>query len=558
MRRRWRWEARQHPVVHPEVRMQKKLYDFKKVENWSKRQGLCPLQHEYDQLASQLAPFLYHRTKYFDTAAVALQPVDRTVAIAGAGVYRASDLRGVMVLPTRHDGDRAEAYRLQAIHLAFRPDEKGQPSFQRCAHSIEGDLARRPLQRCPDFAARTAHADTVGAAIAGAVSLPTPLSGDLVLVPTELWADLVICTRKGGREHQTVVYRFPKAEFDRCVVPFDDGRFVREGDVRQGDTIIQVLDKALYGEARIDSRGANVLLNMPSDTLVVTACGRQRHDYFLRIAMDMLRRMIDAAEMDPAADGYPEIQSRSNVFPVLLGNLAGSCEQLLADSRFDLTPFAQAKLREGLGYGNGTNPWRLYLRARLPKGETFRVEQFVEQTDENYNLLKLSQGLVLTLPSCARVLPEVLNGVPINNGDPIADPVPRQAYQDHYGVLAAAGEANVSVIVEQLFQDVAVYPSRRVRVPDGVLLDRRYIPDELLGHVDDWYVDLRDVTRNSGGWLDAALGTYMGNLFIRQSAAEMQFDVNQVAYNATSTQPSRVSQYFRHTAKPKRQRATAR
>jgi len=501
--------------------------DFSANEDFRTGKGCRPDQQRYQALYRRWGSVMGGKTP-LRVGAAAFRPVHGRAALGREGIYPAADYRAVLLLPypAAYDpGNRGRRkYRLHVAELAFGLDEAGSPGYGQ--PTLEIDFARNPRQQAPQMDTEVFDPMSVGGQIVAAMSpdekpcreLASPLAGELRLVATDLWADLVVVTRSGGRATPVTIFRFQPEDVERALLPVADGKPVTERIVAAGETVAVLHERCTYGKARL-SGSRNIIRWNHRDALTLTQSDRAASDYLQKICCRMTAGVLDCA----LGGETPVI--RSAKFPPILGHIEGSVEEFPLADGFQITTFAQAKMIEALGYGGS---WKLYLRARMPDKQPRCVTEVLPAGDREYFQLRFEDGATLDMPLKAEVFPEVASGqTPVIDGDPIADLVHRHNYLDFDEVIHAAN-GDLRTLYSSFLQEVAVRGPAWGR--EGFLVDRRYLSEAMVPLARNWYLDLRNRYYEH---IDQETGALVLPAFPREDEDEFVFLVNGISYDAT-------------------------
>lgn len=525
---------------------------FSRQEDWRSRKGLAEIQQLYEGLHKRARFLRNNHTKVsLQMGGIAIRPVTSEAAMTCGGLYRMRDYRLVMLLPVKAEhcsGIRKtrRPYRLHLTQLEPGKTSEGAPAFYSPYRSNEVDFGRNPNQKAPLFPPDSEHICTfdphsVGGMIEKRRRLTAPIAGNLVVVRSTLWVDIQVLRRKNARNVPVVLYRFRAADFDRVVCPDERGRRVHERFVREGDIVAVLCRKVTYGQAMLTDDGFNVI-HRSRDALQLTASGKSWQDYLTVIGCYLLHDMVEEVENKDTNATRVDLLSRS--FPHLLGHIPMSPQKIALSPAFSLTPAARAKIVDLCGFGGDS---KMYVRAAMPDEELRTVVGVVPSNGRAFFQLRCDDGVLIDVPCHAEVFPEILSGeCAVRHGDPIADPVHRQAYRAFAEVLAAAVGPKLMVLAEddprrvaaiagaecvlaESFLDcVAILPGSNWR-GEGCLVDLKYVPDDLMPVVREWYFDMREKAE----YIDSATGGAVFPLFPRADDLQFHFYVHGLDLDAS-------------------------
>jgi hypothetical protein len=505
-------------------------------EDWNRRLGLNARQQRYRANFERSREFFFGQRR-FTQGGMAFRPVSGEYAAIRAGIFPAANFELVTLLPhrnRRHNPQlrRPKKYRLAMLRLQFGVDEVGNPAYlPLAAHEkelTEWDCAKSP--RRPELVCEAFVFDpvSVGGRIAEAQAgcrekvLTATAAGQLHLLRDAVWVDIVVRPNVRQQSDPMVMYRFPAEEFDRAVKPIQGKRRVLERNVRFGDPVCTLVEKAVYYKARIRG-GRNVFRQeRQRDHLRISNAGHSKEDYLCDIGNRLWSDILDCDSHDRAA------RPLAHSFPSFLGHFNVPWDEFTDLPGWEGIPDTAAReIRKGVS-ALADHP--LYYRAKgivSSKGATIVGGPLPIENTPDAEAYKMQDGSLLRVPSYAVLFADVATGKRIiHNGDPIADLVPRANYEDIGDVLRACHNDPLPLF-HAFLEGVAVQHGSDWR-REGFLLDRRYIPVTMLAQVQGWYIDFRE----SFAELDPAVGGFILPPFLRVSEIEFDFAVSGILIDA--------------------------
>jgi hypothetical protein len=506
-------------------------------EDWNRRLGLNARQRKYRENFERGREFIFGKQR-LQHGGMAFRPLSGDHAASRDEIFPAANFELVTLLPVRnHYGSpnirRPKRYRLAMSRLRFGVDEAGNPAYlpmdERGKELTDWDFAKSP--RRPELVCEECvfAPDSLGGRIAEAQTgiaekvLTATADGQLQLLRNEVWVDIVVRPNARQRSEAIVIYRFPAAEFDHAVKPIHGKRRVLQRNVRFGDPVCTLSSKAVYYKARIRG-GRNVFRQeRPRDRLLLSAAGHSKEDYLCDIGNRLWSDILNCEGEVEAA--RPLVHS----FPVFLGHFNVPFDEFSDLPGWEGIPAAAAReIRKGVS-ALADRP--LYYRAKgiaTPEGSAIIGGPLTIENNLDAVVYTLQDGSQLRVPACAVLFGEVAAGKRIiQNGDPIADLVPRANYEDIGDVLRACNNDPLPLF-HAFLESVAVHHCPDWR-REGFLLDRKYIPETMLPQVQGWYLDFRDTFAE----LDPNLGGFLLPPFPREAETEFVFTVNGVFIDAT-------------------------
>jgi hypothetical protein len=228
----------------------------------------------------------------------------------------------------------------------------------------------------------------------------------------------------------------------------------------------------------------------------------------------------------------------------LLGHIPMTPQELAHNSAFSLTPAAKMRVVERCGFGGS----KMCIRAMLPDEQPRTVVGVIPADGRAFFQLRCNDGALIDVPCHAEVFSEIISGqCAVKRGDPIADPVHRQAYRSYADVLATAvgpelmalgkddqrltaAIAGAENVLAASFLDCVTSLSDGNWHGEGCLVDLKYIPDDLMSAVQEWYFDMRG---DNSQYLDSAMGGAIFPLFPREDCLQFQFNLHGLEIDAS-------------------------
>lgn len=315
--------------------------------------------------------------------------------------------------------------------------------------------------------------------IPGDPSLKAPITGTYSLVATDKHLDLTI--------NGIPVYRLEARDGATLETSCDDPELAGQGaHVEKGDKLARLTQKTWYGVAQLSYAGGRPRPQMDRIGGDVLSASRQQDE--VRLAAEMMERICKAASLSEEDDERPQTLHFSQVAPAYLAEFdAETFNSLTSMPEWTVSEALKAEMAEACSV-NGDFAVRSHLRsAATVYGQTLAGD---------FPAIETSVGLIV-LPKSAQVLDHIITGAVINEGDPVADWLPRDLYPDMGSVLEASGLESAEDkdrlcrwMAKHYLADTAIRPGQEGYTGDGFLLRADLVKSALI-YCSDHYVDFR-------------------------------------------------------------------